>query len=318
MVSLSLVRATLPTLAGLLLAAGARAQAPQTFTMPLPQEVMSGSILFASLIGPPDGYAVRVSLHAEFTAAGSFTADDLQIVLSAPTLPNFPHWVVQGGADLGWPASAGSHVGDTDTVTLNGEIQDSLPGASIWNLQLEPVPGSGHNGITGQFTSGAYFELEYLPTGEGPGVGYCFGNGCPCGNDDPNAGCANSTGAGAQLAATGWASVANDDLALVESDMPASTIGIFFAGQNQTLLPFGAGLNCVSPGPLGLIRLPVGVSDPAGTLTLPAVISTAQGIVPASLAAGSTWNFQGWYRDPAAPCGNGVNLTNALKVVIIP
>ena len=64
--------------------------------------------------------------------------------------------------------------------------------------------------------------------------------------------------------------------------------------------------------------LPVGVADPSGTLSLSAVISTAQGIVPASLAPGSTWNFQGWYRDPAAACGNGVNLSNALQVVIIP
>lgn len=309
---------TLPALAGLLLSASAQAQAPLTYTMPLPTEVMSGSILFASLIGPPDGYVVRVSLHAEFVAGGSFTADDLQVVLGAPTKPNFPHWVVQGGADLGWPASGGLQVGDASTVILNGEIQTGLPGASIWNLQIEPVPGSGHNGVTGQFTGGAWFEVEYLPAGAGPGVGYCFGNGCPCGNDDPSAGCANSTGVGARLAATGLASAANDDLALVQSDMPAGNVGIFFTGENQGLLPFGAGLNCISPGPLGLIRLPVGVADPSGTLSLSAVISTAQGIVPASLAPGSTWNFQGWYRDPAAACGNGVNLSNALQVVIIP
>lgn len=313
-----IARVTLPTLASVLLGAVAQAQAPLTYTMPLPTEVMSGSILFASLIGPPEGYVVHVSLHAEFVAGGSFTADDLQIVLSAPTEPNFPHWVVQGGADLGWSASGGLHVGDTDTVILNGGIQPGLPGTSIWNLQIEPVPGSGHNGVTGHFTSGAAFELEYLPVGEGPGVGYCFGNGCPCGNDDPNAGCANSTGVGARLAATGFASVADDDLALVETDMPAGTIGIFFAGESQGVSPFGAGLNCVAPGPLGLIRLPVGVSDPTGMLSLPAVISTAQAIVPASLSAGSAWNFQGWYRDPAAPCGNGVNLSNALTVVVIP
>lgn len=313
-----LVRSALPTLAGLLLTAGAGAQSPQTYSMPLPTEVMSGSILFASLVGPPEGYVVRVNLHAEFLAGGSFTADDLQVVLSAPTKPNFPHWVVQGGADLGWPASGGLQVGDASTLVLNGEIQTGLPGTSIWNLQIEPVPGSGHNGVTGHFTSGAHFELVYLPAGEGPGVGYCFGNACPCGNNDPNAGCANSTGIGALLVATGLASVANDDLALVEADMPAGTIGVFFAGQGQGLSPFGAGLNCVASGPLGLIRFPAGVSDPAGTLSLSAVISTAQAIVPASLAAGSTWNFQGWYRDPAAACGNGVNLSNALRVVIIP
>lgn len=314
----TLRRPTLALCAAALLCAAARAQSTLTYTMPLPTESMSGSILFASLIGPPEGYVVEVRLHAEFVAGGSFTGDDLQIVLGAPTQPNFDHWTVQGGATLGWPASGGLHVGDAQTVALNGGIQAFLPGASVWDLEIGPVPGSGQNGVTGQFQSGAYFEIEYLPAGAGPGEPYCFGVGCPCGNDDPTAGCANSTGAGALLAATGWASVALDDLALVETNVPAGNIGIFFAGQSQGVLPFGAGLNCVAPGPLGLIRLPPGVASPSGTLGLANVISIAQGIVPASMAAGSTWNLQGWYRDPAAACGNGVDLSNALRVVVIP
>jgi hypothetical protein len=294
------------------------AQSTSVYKMPLPTEVMNGSILFASLIGPPDGYVVSVRLNAEFVAGGSFTADDLQVVISAPTQPNFDHWVVQGSADLGWPASGGLHAGSAQTLALNGEVQTSLPGASIWNLVIEPVQGSGHNGVTGQFTANAWFELELLPAGAGPGVGYCFGSACPCGNDDVGAGCANSSGAGALLEATGLASVALDDLALVAAGLPAGNLGLAFAGQSQWLLPFGAGLNCVAPGPLGLLRLPAGFADPAGSLVQSNVISLAQGTVPGSLAAGSTWNFQVWYRDPAAACGNGVNLSNALRVVIIP
>ena len=38
------------------------------------------------------------------------------------------------------------------------------------------------------------------------GIPFCFGVGCPCGNDDPNAGCANSTGSGALLEGSGSAS----------------------------------------------------------------------------------------------------------------
>ena len=298
--------------AGFLLAAGAQAQTPVSQKLPLPTDVMSGSILFASLVGPPDGYAIQVSIHAEFVPGGGFTPRDLQIVLSAPTDPNFEHWVLQGGPDFGWSTGTGLQTGDASTLTLNGEIQQGLPGMSVWNLQIEPVPGSGHNGVTGQFTSGAYFQVDYLPKGEGPGVGYCFGNVCPCGNDDPGAGCSNSTGSGALLAATGLASVASDDLDLVVSGMPAGNIGLVFLGGSTTKLPFGDGLRCVGPGTQGLIRLPGGMASPGGVMSTTTVISTA------GLSAGSTWYFQGWYRDPGGPCGSGYNLSNALRIAIIP
>lgn len=309
---------SLAALSASILAASAAAQSTSVYKMPLPTEAMNGSILFASLIGPPSSYVVRTRLNAEFVAGGSFTADDLQIVISAPTQPNFDHWDVQGGVDLGWPASGGLHAGVAETVSLNGEVQEFFPGTSVWNLVIEPVQGSGHNGVTGQFTANSWFELELLPAGAGPGVGYCFGVACPCGNDDAGAGCANSTGAGGLLQATGFASIALDDLALLAGGLPPGNLGLAFAGQSQWLLPFGAGLNCVAPGPLGLLRLPVGIASSSGTAVQANVISIAQGIVPASLAAGSTWNFQYWYRDPAATCGNGVNLSNALRVVIIP
>jgi hypothetical protein len=314
----ALIRILLPSASLLLLCPWVSAQTPLRYRMPLPTEPMTGSILFASLVGPPDGYVVKISVHAEFLQGGSFTPDDLQIVLSAPTKPNFEHWVLQGGPSFGWGSGAGLQTGDAATVTLNGEIQTSLPGASVWNLQIEPVPGSGHNGVTGQFTSDAYLQIEYLPQGEGPGVGSCFGNACPCGNDDPSAGCANSTGSGALLAALGLASIAWDDLVFSISDLPPSKVALVYTGENAVQLPFGDGLRCVGPGPLGLVRLFSGVSSSGGTLSVSNVISTAHALSPGSLGAGSTCNFQAWYRDPTGPCGTGSNLSNALRIVIIP
>ena len=143
-------------------------------------------------------------------------------------------------------------------------------------------------------------------------MGYCFGKACPCGNDDPGAGCSNSTGAGALLSATGLASVASDDLDLLLSGMPPGNIGLVYLGEAKAQLPFGDGLRCVGAGALGLIRLPAGAASAGGSLGSTAVISTA------GLTAGSSWNFQGWYRDPGGLCGSGYNLSNALSIVIIP
>ena len=65
----------------------------------------------------------------------------------------------------------------------------------------------------------------------GPGTPYCFSNSdCPCGNVDPNAGCANSTGAGAFLSSSGSASASADDLVLTVSNVPPNQFGILFMG----------------------------------------------------------------------------------------
>jgi hypothetical protein len=33
---------------------------------------------------------------------------------------------------------------------------------------------------------------------------------------------------------------------------------------------------------------------------------------------GTTFHFQGWYRDPAGPCGTGKNMSNAVRVIFGP
>ncbi|MFT4539520.1 MAG: hypothetical protein ACI841_000359 [Planctomycetota bacterium] len=150
-----------------------------------------------------------------------------------------------------------------------------------------------------------------------PGSAYCTvaAVDCPCGNDSPM-GCTNSTGLPALLSATGSSRVAADDAFLAARNLPANQFGTYFMGGAQSELPFGDGKLCVGGGATGLFRFDVMMSSAGGYMSL------GQGIVNHSLGlgangtinAGSTWNFQLWYRDPSGPCGTGFNTSNAYSI----
>ena len=146
--------------------------------------------------------------------------------------------------------------------------------------------------------------------------GFC--NIGPCGNADPTAGCENSAGMGAGITAAGSGSVANDNLSLAMSPVPVNNFGVFFVGSNAgTGFVFGDGVRVV----VGTVnRFPVENSGPTGEITFGPVVSFANANFPIAghIAAGSTWHFQGWYRDPGGPCGSGFNLTHGLSVVFTP
>jgi hypothetical protein len=142
---------------------------------------------------------------------------------------------------------------------------------------------------------------------------YCFCvTGAPCGNVFATAGCRNSTGSGALLTGSGTSSVFADNLVLTISGMPTFQFGVLFMGSTMVgPLPFGDGLRCAG----GIVsRFPVKNSGASGSFSYgPGLIGGGAPILPLS-----TWNFQGWYRDPAGPCGSGFNTSNALSVVFTP
>ncbi len=154
----------------------------------------------------------------------------------------------------------------------------------------------------------------------GPPTAFCFGEpaACPCGNAGGlGEGCANSTGSGALLQASGSVSVADDDLLLSATQVPPFQFGLFIVGGGQINLPFGDGLRCVSAGATGLQRFnPAVNAGPSGTLLLgPGIVahSHANFPLPGRIQVGGTYYFQAWFRDPfAGPCGSGFNLTNGL------
>ncbi|MFT7677991.1 MAG: subtilisin family serine protease [Planctomycetota bacterium] len=137
--------------------------------------------------------------------------------------------------------------------------------------------------------------------------------GCPdCWSYGYCQGLANSTGSVAGINASGSLVVTDNNFTLNANNVPAGQNGIFFYGAGQTSLPFGNGIRCVDG---TLYRLPVVTASNAGTVNYtPDLTSPPQG---GQIIAGSTWNFQLWYRDPAAG-GANYNATEGLAVTFCP
>jgi len=135
------------------------------------------------------------------------------------------------------------------------------------------------------------------------GQNYCIGQ-------------ANSTGVGGSISATGSGSVAANDMTVRADGMPPTQPGLFFYGPEQAIVPFGNGFRCVGAGSAGIARLGVEVSSAAGIL-LHNVDMTSPPTLATQITGGSTWNFQAWYRDPAAG-GAFFNLSDGLEVSFAP
>jgi len=145
------------------------------------------------------------------------------------------------------------------------------------------------------------------------GVAYCTCGSPHCGNRDPRAGCANSTGEGATLTAQGIP--ANADVDLLVSNAIPNQFGLFFQADNAIQAPFGDGFLCTYGNLIRLMQVPI-QTDPLGAARFgpcfgDATIPELTGVVPGS---GETKRYQIWYRDPAGPGGTGANTTNALAI----
>jgi len=120
----------------------------------------------------------------------------------------------------------------------------------------------------------------------------------------------NSTGAGATLVSTGSTNISANDLVLKASPVPNEP-GIFYYGPNQIETPFGDGYRCVG----GTVRrLPISFAN-GGTLSR--VVNNNASYAAGFITAGSTWNFQAWFRDPDAN-GASFNLSNGLSLTFCP
>lgn len=193
-------------------------------------------------------------------------------------------------------AEAASHLGDSIAIS-GGYIAAGAPGAQNGN----PHP---------QCAIGNVWLVDVAVHA----VPYCLGTSCPCGNEDPLAGCAGSSGLGALLAACGSGSVLTDDGTFRASGLPSGQPALLFAGLNSVNggvgNPLGDGLRCAG----GQVRrLGVRFADSTGHAYWGPGLAT-QG----QWTAGDTRHLQAWYRDPSSPCGQGFNTTNGIRVQFEP
>lgn len=176
-------------------------------------------------------------------------------------------------------------------------------GSGLNNSRQMAVAGS--NPVTGQ--AGLLLLTRDTPVG----TQICYGDGssgnCPCGNSSAaGEGCANSTGVGAKLAASGSANVAADDLVLRVTQAAPGKPALFFQGASTIAVPFQDGILCAG----GTIkRLQAVTLDANGFAQSNVSIVTSGVVVP-----GVTRTYQAWFRDPQGPCGTSSNLSSAVQI----
>ena len=258
---------------------------------------------------------------------------------AAPPGDQFFPWIEcdeDGGLHCLYFDSRGVVQNDTASVGLiDSYYSYSSDGGASWSeFKLTSVPANSGTAFPGGGFMGDYLGMSvaghravpiYLdtPGGDsdvytrvitiGPATEFCMGIGCPCGNDDGRAGCGNlgsdnQVGTGARLAAEGSANLAANDLVLRISGMKSGQNGLVYASVTSGRLAFGDGQRCL----FGAVRrFPVRQANGTGVLSYGP--SEVAGLV-GGVVVGSTWHFQGWYRDPGGPCGSQFNLSNALTV----
>jgi hypothetical protein len=307
--------------------------------------------LFGSIVVSLDTNASGEVSEGQFSSASFSFSPDIEGSFPALGISFHMHSVNLGyeslPLDFGDPATSdGSYQGDAWMVCNTGIVTVTIPGGTQFDIDMGGL-NSNPQVVTGQFTIGGNGLIhldspqshQFIVTEPNTGIdfeftvtgilvadefitlsSYCFGDGsgtmCPCGNGaSAGEGCANGTGSGAILSASGTTSVGAGDLVLSGSQLIASQPGLYFQGNNAVNggsgVTFGDGLRCAGG---NVVRLQVKVADSSGASSTTIDIGSAGGV-----SAGETKRYQLWYRDPqTSMCGTTFNLTSGIEAVWTP
>ncbi len=216
---------------------------------------------------------------------------------------------------LGKPnlAFLGLQAGPIFTTPFDNTDAADLLGGTVYgffsvgtDLLFQVATLGGATGFTPPLAAGTY-TWWYNQTGDpstvtlnfvvestdGPvGTSYCTAN-------------ANSSGQASSIGAIGSVTASDNSLTLSANNLPVGTPGLFFYGPNQVQLPFGEGIRCVGG---SLQRL-----QPPSFAPASGVVSRAVDLANEGITAGTTVNFQYWFRDLAGGPA-GFNLSDGLSV----
>jgi hypothetical protein len=285
--------------------------------------IPSGPVTVAVYEDPNDdglpNDAVFLGMGTAVVSPGSVDTDVFQTVaLNAPVMANGIFFVAAAVMH-----NAGEFPSPLDQSGGGGTACGSGPGSFFFgNNTATPVDFMNINAnlFPPASVASAGFPGNYLVRANcGPGntgMPYCFGDGtgiaCPCANNGAAGnGCANSVNAGgANLTASGVATVGADTVLLSGSGMPLNVSALYFQGTAQLGVAFGDGLRCVGG---TIIRLGTKANS-GGASAYPAVGDqsvSVRGMVP----SGATRMYQIWYRNAAAFCmPSTFNLSNGLQI----
>jgi len=259
--------------------------------------VQSGPSTLGVLTPDPvvaDRYTFTVTVPADFNA----NVDVFGNLFPIGPVPFA--YILAGTLDVG-PSSA------TASISANQSINQNIPNPAPGSFGPFPLP------LPTILPPGSVASLLYTGTLEGLDLALnvavdVVADGVPAGCDTEVycTAAPNTVGAGANISVTGSTSVATNDLVLSAGPVPNQP-AIFFFGPNQIEVPFGNGFRCVGG---SVKRLPV-VFGSGNSITH--ALDNTQVPSAGSVIAGSTWNFQAWYRDPNAG-GENFNLSDAVRV----
>ena len=264
-----------------------------------PNGLQEGGRILPNDLGAGDRFGLSVSLHADKLAVGG---------------PRHSGFSASGGAAWFFGRSGSSWL---HLVTLSA----ALPtphfqfGTSVSLSATRLVVGAPF--ASNLMESAGAAELWSVATGPAHTL-FCFGSACPCGNDDADGGCYNSTGKGARLEASGSLSLSQDDLSIATTNLRSAQFVVLFMGPAQSSSHFGDGLRCTDAGnPMGPgyhLFGPAQLVGVDGTMIVgPGRFRAVPGLLP-----GDTRYMQSWYRDPGGPCNSSFNISNAIAVTFMP
>ncbi|MFT4541019.1 MAG: hypothetical protein ACI841_002837 [Planctomycetota bacterium] len=228
-----------------------------------------------------------------------------------------------------YPSDSWANAGGDFIATASASAVVHFVGGYSWNStqmivdsqEMLDQPGTNHGWLMKHqdeltnFTAKRFDSSENTTPLNRPTLVVEFDRSPACGSSSYCSSDPNSTGVAAVISFQGSCQIADDDFTLTAAPVPDQP-GIFFYSLGQTAggsgLPFGNGTRCVGNSSSESFRLSVVFAN-AGTLVLPVALNMPPS--PAGqISAGSTWNFQAWFRDPVAG-GAAFDFSDALQVM---